>query len=583
MKKPIFVFLFSICFFSISHISYAQGAALMQFGGEFLLALLAGVILAFGFQALMTLISVAGGIAAVGPFNKNTSDSSDKNKSNQDRSHSNEKSSSIGPKISSAFGIWTMLTVSISLFFACWLSLKLILIESNTLALVLSLVIWAAFFTTMMYLEMKSVSSMAGGLFKLAREALKSSFNTAKSVFETGQAKKVQRTIDHSIDRIQEEVNEQWNTDELVSKLDEYVEKLQPEPLDYDRIEAELKTVLNEIEAEQKTTYQTEGLDQKTFINIAEKQPNLSKQEVKQVGDIFNKVKSANQQGNSKAEKVAAGLDKLTPGSEQKTAQVRQKVADYLRNTEAEEVQPEKLEHDLEEIINDPKSSKEVIMNRVDQMDKDTLVDLVKGTGDGMNDQKARKIVEQAEKALDKVKQVLHSSSTGAKDKIAQTQSESDGEQGEMERKAQGKKIDYEMKLRTFFNGMNRPEFNYEKIKLDFMRMFRDPKASPGIIRRRLQQMDRDSLITLISQKKNISRQDAENIFNKYDDARNQVIQKAEQLESQVTEKFNQTKQATLNQLEATRKTAATAAWWLVATAIVSGGAAVLGGILAIT
>ena len=560
---------------------YAQGPAVMDLNANFFIALIAGILLAFGFQALLTLLSVAAGINIAGPFNK--SSSKPKNKEDKDnKSKQSSSSSSIGPKISSAVGAWTLITVSISLFLASWLGVKLSLVGNNTIGIVLGLVIWATFYTIMMYLEMKSISSLTGGLFNLAFGVIRSSFDTIKSMVSSSQQTKIQHTIDHSIDKIREEVNEEWNTDQIIEKLDEYVDQLQPEPLDYDRIEQELKNVIDEIEVNHRTELGDNGLDEKTFINIAERQPNLSKEDVQKVGGIFNKIKSANKQGSTKKEKVAAGLDKVTPGSEEQTAQYRQKIAAYLKNTNADEVQPEKLEHDLEEILNNPKSSKEVVLNRVNQIDRETLVELLKGS-EKVDDAKARNIVNKTESALNRLRAFLQSVPAEAQQKAESTRSDQDQKQGEYQEKAQAKKIGYEMKLRTFFNSMQRPEFNYERMKLDFIRMFKNPKVAPSILKRRFQEYDRDSIITLLSKKKNVSRQDAENIFKKYDEARNQVIRKAEEVENQVKEKYHRTRQGTLNQFEAARKTAAAAAWRLVGTAVVSGGAAILGGILAIS
>jgi len=560
--------------------TYAQGGAVFDFSANFFIALIAGILLAFGFQALLTLLSVAAGINFTGPFNKQSSGSEQKSES--ENNSSGGSSGSIGPKISSAAGAWTLITVSLSLFFASWLAIKLTLVESNTIGLVLGLVIWAAFYTTMMYLELKSVSSLAGGLFNIAIGSVKSSISGIKSVFEANQQKQIQHTIDHSIDKIRDEITNDWHTDDIITKLDEYVEQLKPEPLDYDRIEQELKEVLNEIEIDHKTELGENGLDERTFVNIAERQPSMSKEDVQKVGGLFKKIKSANQEGTTKSHKVVAGIDKLTPGSEEDSAQFRQKVASYLKNTNAEEVQPDKLEHDLEVMLNEPKKSKQVLLNRVDQMDRETLIELVKAN-DKIDDQKARKLVNKAEMALNKFKSILQSAPQSARAEYDDAQDQGAGMQEELKGKAQGKKLGYEMKLRTFFNSMQRREFNYERIKLDFQRIFSNPKVAPSILKRRFQEYDRDSLIAILSKKKNVSRQDAENIVQKFEDSQHRIIEKAEQIERTVKEKFTQTKQASLNQLEAARKTAATAAWWLVGTAIISGGAAALGGILAIT
>lgn len=556
--------------FPASHQVFAQGTTVFELGGGFFIALLAGVALAFGFQALLTLISVAAGINIAGPLNRRSSSPRNKNEEKA-------TTASLGPKISAAMGAWTLITVSISLFFASWLAVKLIMVENNTVGLILGLVIWAAFYTMMMYLEMRSVSSLAGGLFNIAVGAVRSSFSSLKSLFETGKQRQLEGAIDHSIDRIRQELSNNISVNDIVQRLDEYVDRLHPEPVDYNRVEEELKNIINEVEIEQRQEVGDKGLEKRTFIQIAEKQPNLSKEDVRKLGGVFDKIRAAGREGSTRKEKVVAGFDKLMPGTEEDTARLRQKIASYLRNTNAEDLQPEVLERDLERIVNEPKAAREVILNRVSHIDKETLVELVK-SGGRLDDSKARTVVDKAESALNRLKSFIQSApslNTGDGSESVDSLREN------IQHTTSGAKINVEMRLREFFNSMQRPEFNYERMKLDFMRMFRNPGDALDILKRRFDEYDRESLVTLLSKKKNLSRQDAENILRKFDETKEQIVQEAENIERQAREKVEQAKQFALDQAEAARKTAAAAAWWLVGAAVISGGAAALGGVLA--
>src|SRR5918997_242329 len=78
-----------------------EEAALVFSGPQFFTALIAGVLLAFGFQLLFTNLSVAAGISYLG----HQSDSDD------------DKGGSVGGtirKISTGVGIWTLVTVTLS-------------------------------------------------------------------------------------------------------------------------------------------------------------------------------------------------------------------------------------------------------------------------------------------------------------------------------------------------------------------------------------------------------------------------------------------------------------------------------------
>ena len=96
---------------------------------QFLVALIAGVLMAFAFQLLLTNFSVAFGISAIGGSS---------NSSNSDES---ESLGSTIRKIETAVGLWTLITVSIALFIACFLAVKLSLVSSAVLGAITAIVI----------------------------------------------------------------------------------------------------------------------------------------------------------------------------------------------------------------------------------------------------------------------------------------------------------------------------------------------------------------------------------------------------------------------------------------------------------
>jgi hypothetical protein len=108
-----------------------EEAALIFSGPQFFIALISGLVLAFGFQLLLTNLSVAAGISYVGHHSSSGSSSG---------------GGSTGKKISTAFGVWTLITVSLAIFFACLLAVKLSLYNSILLGSITGLVIWGTYF-----------------------------------------------------------------------------------------------------------------------------------------------------------------------------------------------------------------------------------------------------------------------------------------------------------------------------------------------------------------------------------------------------------------------------------------------------
>jgi hypothetical protein len=111
----------------------AEDAALLYSGPQFFIALIAGVVLAFAFQLLLTNLSVAAGLSYMG-----------------NQSHESSPAHGDSPQvrhIGKKVGTWTLITVTIALFFACLLAVKLSLISSPGLGAIVGLVVWATYFS----------------------------------------------------------------------------------------------------------------------------------------------------------------------------------------------------------------------------------------------------------------------------------------------------------------------------------------------------------------------------------------------------------------------------------------------------
>ncbi len=101
-------------------------------------------------------------------------------------------------------------------------------------------------------------------------------------------------------------------------------------------------------------------------------------------------------------------------------------------------------------------------------------------------------------------------------------------------------------------------------------------QRSPSILKKRLQRMDRESLIALVSNNPKIDREQAERVVDKIEQGRDEVLRKMNKIEAELKEKTEKAKRESMRQIEAARKAAA-AAWWVFLAAIVSGGASAPG------
>jgi hypothetical protein len=566
------IFLAIIFILSLADTVSAQAdiTSVVNYTPHFLICIIAGVILALGFQLLLTMTSVASGVSFIPNLEPNKNDYERRAKI----IHStDEKESSIpiGLKITSAMGLWTMLTASISLFFACLLAVKLSLLDNISIGIVLGLVIWATFYIIMMYLEARSISSLMGGLFNMAFKGIRSSF---QMLFGKSKEDKIAGVIENSIHVVRREIAESIDNSKINKRIDKYIEKLKPRELNIEQIRKEMTKLLESLEIEEQIETKKLGFEKKHFIRIAEKQSHLSMQDIKKLAKVFMEVYAASKLAGPVTDKILAAFGKLSPGNAENATSFKEKIEDYLRRTGREELNPENLQKDIEYIIHHPQDTKEVISNRLKLMDRSTLVALLAQRQD-IGEEEANKITNNIMKAIDFVKEKLgldgHTKDGNKHDGTGLSQ---DGESiGLMEK--------LESRIRTYLDSLDRPEFNYEGIKRDFEQIFHDPRAGYELLKSRISLYDKESMIALLCSKGNITKEDAERIATKIIDARDNVINKAKKIEDQAKLKMEEAKIFVLQEAEATRKTTVSAAWWLVATSVISGIAAVLGGIAA--
>jgi hypothetical protein len=553
---------------------------------QFFISLLAGILLAIGFQVLLTALSVAVGVTAVGNIRKKANkSSSDSDNNSKDDSGS---STPMGVKISSGLGIWTLATVSIALFFASLLAVKLSLIGTPIIGITLGLVIWAAFFTTMAYLEIKSVRTLLGTLINTAFEGIRNAISGIQDMFSASQASKIENIAEHTIEKVRAELDDSFDMAPINQKIDEYVNRLEAtaeRTPDYEQIKQDFINILKDVRIEEKTDHHLDSKESEIFLKLASEQSGMSKQDVKKMSGVFKQAQQAVKSGDTKEDKAKKVASQFTPASEEEIDNYVQKIEEYLRSSEREEVNPDAIRADIEAIIENPRHAQSIIGRRAGQMDRGTLVSLLE-THRKMDHDKAEKVVSYVEKAIDKVASKADQAGSRASQQVNEAQHSTQSNVAQAQQAAQERSSSggsgLENRLRDYLARTDRPEIQYDSLKWDIERMMQDPKSSPEIARNRLSKFDKETFMAVLTANDKLSRRDIENLSNKVDESRHRAISKLEQIENETRRRIESTKQGALQQAENARKTAATAAWWLFGTAIVSGLASAAGGLIAI-
>jgi hypothetical protein len=537
--------------------------------GSFVLAIIAGILLAFAFQFILVNLAVASGITAMGDLRKKDHDSTEKS------SRDDSSNTPAGVKISSAIGLFILLTMTISLFFASWIAVKLSLVPNNTIGMILGLVIWAGYLLIGLYIDSKVIASFAGSFFSTVRTVLSSGASAVGDVFKTSRKKEMKESARETVKAIHDEIRQEYDLTAVHETLDEYIRKLEPQKIDMDNLHNHLAELINEIEIKEQYTPDDPEATKRLFLEVAGKQPNLSAKDKEKLKNTFDQIKEALKSEGSRSDKAMALADKLTPGSEEEGRRYRDKVEQYLRETGREEIHPDQLKDDINRILNNPKAAPEILKARVSRLDRSTVKALIT-MNNGISEDKAEKYLSKVEELLNQIK-----SKASQVNQEAGVQRES--VQGQSRHKMNEQRSQIEQKIQQWFDRMNRPELAYDRLKYDVRRVLDDPKTTPAVLKNRLRHMDRDSLIALVSNNQKISREQAENLADKIEEAKQEVIHKTEQIERKINTKVEELKQEGLRQAEGARKTAAAAAWWILMATVVSGAASAVGGILALT
>jgi nucleoid DNA-binding protein len=290
-------------------------------------------------------------------------------------------------------------------------------------------------------------------------------------------------------------------------------------------------------------------LDRDTLVKLLSQRQDLSEEQVNQVIDSVQ----------TSIRDIVRAPRRLATRTQQRVETFQAYLQEYLRGTGKEELNPEGIKRDLQLLLHDPRVGVESLTERLSQFDRSTIIALLKIRED-ITDEEAAQIADN----MISVQQQFVEQVRGIQRQI---QSVIDGIFGS---------------IRNYLNSLERPELNYDGIRRDVRQMFDDPQAGFEAMRDRLSSFNRETLVAIMSSREDISEADANRIIDQIEGARNKVLQRAERIQQEAQRRLEEVKLQAQRQAEETRKAAASAAWWLFATATVSAIFAAIGGAIAV-
>lgn len=546
---------------------------------QFFITVIAGVILALGFQFILTALSVAAGITAIGDVKKSYVESKNHTAGKHNFKDSNDKdnddsSGSTGTMVTIAFGIWSTLTVAISLFGATAFAMNLSLVANPLIAVTLALVIWATFFILLFYLETKVVNTFVGGLINAATSGLRSSASAVKDMFSPSEASKVEHVADHTIEKVRKEFQNGFDSNMLDSAVDEFFTKFDQKVPNYDKVKNDIEKIVDdsvEKSNKQSSSDSSGGSSpgkwmavQSVLNNAIGEASNDNSEEGKskteQLKKLQKELKEAYGEGDNKEEKVQKVIATLTPAEEEQVGSYIDKIKDFISTEGSGDMDSQSLDQRVKEIVKNPKVEANIIGQKMEELDRDTIVELV-SRNTSLDRIQAEKYADKIEKTIRRVQVELNGNSND------------DGVVTEIKEQVQSI-------LSGLGSGSGSSNFNFSDLTHIIQNKMDNQKDSLDVVKSRLQNADKDDIIALITNNTKIDRKDIDKVANSVEEARNNVLDRIQKIEDTAKGRLKMVERKAVIQAEHARETAASAAWWLVVSAVFSACAAIGGSLL---
>ncbi|HET8885929.1 MAG TPA: hypothetical protein VFM70_06200 [Salinimicrobium sp.] len=587
MKKNILLllFLFAAITLNAQDLDYAAETIISP---QYFIAVIAGVILAMGFQFILTALSIASGITAIGDvrekYIKSKYHFGDKDHfdDDDDEKNSDKNGMSVGTMITTGFGIWSVVTVTISLFAATALALELALISSTSISITLGLVIWALFFILLFYLESKMVNSLIGNLINTATAGLRASGEAVKRMFTSSPETKLKNIAESTVDKVRKDFESAYDPKKFNDVIDRFFNRMDKAVPDYEKVKKDIEDIVNEsakFHAEEDAKHsKSSGSSpakwmavQSVLTNaISQSESSGDRSKTEKLKQLSEELKRAYDSGNTAEEKVEKVVAKLTPMEEEQVAAYIQKLKDFLSTASPGDMEPENLKNKINHLLDNPDEAKKAIVQKVGGLDKDSIVNVLADNTSLSKDQ--------LNNYADKISGVLDD----LKNKFGRNSSSDPYTERDKNLPVPGDfKTQIETLITDFLKGSSRTSTDFSILKNHFMDSLHGSGDNLSDIKRSLKRTDKDTILSWLKNHTMVEQEHIDSVMNSFEEAKTSVLDKVQRIEDEATKKIENLKRKAVIEAENTRKNAAAAAWWVVASSVVSAVAAILGSLVA--
>ncbi|MBD2676700.1 MULTISPECIES: MFS transporter [Nostoc] len=286
--------------------------------------------------------------------------------------------------------------------------------------------------------------------------------------------------------------------DELRQRVEDYLRNTNKEELNPETIKRDFRVLLEDPQAGIRLLRsRLSQFDRDTLVKLLTQRGDLSEEQINQVLDRLEAVRDSilqvPQQATEQYEKTTKAI------------------AEYLRNTNLEELDPEGIRRDLEKLLDDPKAGALALRDRLSHVDRETLVKLVSQRGD-LSEEQVNQIIDRLE---DAIRDLVRAPRRLAKRTTQQI-------------------LDFEGNLEDYLRNTNKEELNPEGIKRDLQLLLSSPRAGIGNLSDRAAKFDRSTIVALLSQREDISEEEANRIVDQIESVRSSIVEQFQHIQQRV-------------------------------------------------
>jgi hypothetical protein len=289
---------------------------------------------------------------------------------------------------------------------------------------------------------------------------------------------------------------------ELRQKVSDYLRQTHKEELNPEGIQRDLKTLFDDPEAGISSLQERlSQFDRDTLVQLLSQRQDLSEEQANQVLDQVESVRDT----------LLQAPQKLVGKAKEQYEQTTQTLSNYLRETNLEELNPEGIQRDLSTLLIDPKGGAASLQARLSQVDRETLVKLLSQRDDLTE--------EQVNQAIDRFQSSVRSLAKAPRRLASRVQKQA---------------IDFETNLENYLRNTDKNELNPDGIKRDLQLLLQDPRSGLGSLGDRASQFDRETFVALLSQREDITEEEANRIADQVESTYKGIVGQIQQVQQAV-------------------------------------------------